>query len=63
MEILVFAISAGFRHYKTKEKFVPETYPLQPLDVQTLKQVYKNRVDSSSRLSDRRRSYAVQALS
>jgi hypothetical protein len=63
MEILIFAISAGFRHYKSEEKIVPEAYPLQPFDVQTLKQVYNTRVDSSSRTSDRRESYAIQALS
>jgi hypothetical protein len=63
MEILVFAFIARFRHYGPKEKFVPEPYQFQPFDVQTLKQVYNARVDSSSRLSDRRRSYAVQALS
>jgi hypothetical protein len=63
MEILIFAFVAGLKLYRSKEKFVPETYPFQPLDVQALKQVYNNRVDSSSRLSDRRKSYAVQALS
>jgi hypothetical protein len=63
MEILIFAFVAGLRLYRSEEKFVPETYPLQPLDVQTLKQVYKTRDDSSSRSSDQRRSYAVQALS
>jgi hypothetical protein len=63
MEILVFALSAVFRLYRPKEKFVPEQYPFQPFDVQTLKQVYNTRVDSSSRSSDRRESYAVQALS
>jgi hypothetical protein len=63
MEILIFAFVAGLRLYRSKEKFVPEPYQFQPIDVQTLKQVYNTRVDSSSRLSDRRRSYAVQALS
>jgi hypothetical protein len=63
MEILIYAISAGFRFYRSKEKFVPEAYPLQPFDLQTLKQVYNTRVDSSSRSSDRQQSYAVQALS
>jgi len=63
MEILVFAFVARFRQYGSKEKFVPEPYPFQPFDVQTLKQVYNTRVDSSSRWSDRRKSYAVQALS
>jgi len=63
MEILVFAFVAGFRLYRSKEKFVPEPYPFQAFDVQTLKQVYNARVDSSSRSPDRRESYAVQALS
>jgi hypothetical protein len=63
MEILVFAFVAGFRLYRSKEKFVPEPYPFQPFDLQTLKQVYNARVDSSSRSSDRPESYAVQALS
>lgn len=63
MEILVFAFIAGFRFYRSKEKFVPEPYPFQPFDIQTLKQVYKTRVDSSNRSSDRQESYAVQALS
>jgi hypothetical protein len=63
MEILVFAFIAGFKFYRRKEKFAPEPYPFQPFDVQTLKQVYNTRVDSSSRSSDRRESYAVQALS
>ena len=63
MEILVFAFIAVFKHYRSKEKFVPEPYPFQSFDVQTLRQVYHTRVDSSSRSSDRRESYAVQALS
>jgi hypothetical protein len=63
MEILVFAFIAGFRFYRPKEKFVPEPYPFQPFDVQTLKQVYNTRVDSSSRSSEQRESYSVQALS
>jgi hypothetical protein len=63
MEILIFAFVAGLSLYRSKEKFVPETYPLQTLDLQTLKQVYKTKDDSSNRLSDRRRSYPVQALS
>jgi hypothetical protein len=63
MEILVFAFVAGFELYRAKEKFVPEEYPLQPFDVQTLKQVYNARAGSSNRSSDRRESYAVRALS
>jgi hypothetical protein len=63
MEILVFALVAGFKIYKPKEKFVPEQYPFQPLDVQTLKQVYNARFDSSNRSFARSKSYAVQALS
>jgi hypothetical protein len=63
MEILVFAFVAGFKLYRAKEKFVPEPYPFQRLDVQTLKQVYNARVESSSSRSDRQRSYAVQAVS
>ncbi len=63
MEILVFALVAGFKIYKPKEKFVPEQYPFQPLDVQTLKQVYSGRFDSSKRSVTRPKSYAVRALS
>jgi hypothetical protein len=63
MEILIFAFVAGLSLYRSKEKFVPEPDQFQPIDVQTLKQVYNTRADSSSRSSDRRRSYAVQALS
>jgi hypothetical protein len=63
MEILVFAFSAGFRFYRPKEKFVPESYPFQPFDLQALKQVYNTKDESSSQSSDRRESYAVQALS
>jgi len=63
MEILIFAFAAGFKAYRPAEKFVPEPYPFQPLDVRALKQVYNARVDSSRRSSDRQKSYAVQALS
>jgi hypothetical protein len=63
MEILVFAFVAGFNLYRAKEKFVPEPYPFQRFDVQTLKQVYNARVESSNSPSDRQRSYAVQAVS
>jgi hypothetical protein len=63
MEILVFALVAGFKIYRPKEKFVPEPYRFQPLDVQTLKQVYTGRFDSSNRSLARPKSYAVQAAS
>ncbi len=63
MEILVYAIVAGFGLYAPEKKFVPEPYPFQPFDVQALNQVYNARVDSSNRSSGRRKSYAVEALS
>jgi hypothetical protein len=63
MEILVFALVAGFMIYQPKKKFVPEPYPFQPLDVQTLKHVYNARSDSSNRSFGRPKSYAAQAVS
>lgn len=63
MEILVFAIVAVHKLYRPEEKMVPETQTFQPLDIQALKQVYNTRIQSSSRWSDRRKPYAVQALS
>ena len=63
MEVLIFAFVAMMKLYRPKEKLVPEPHQFQPFDVQTLKQVYGARVESSSRSADRRESYAVQALS
>jgi hypothetical protein len=63
MEILVFALVSGFKLYRPQEKFVPEPDPFQRFDVQMLKHVYNLRADSSSRSSDRRKSYVVQAAS
>jgi hypothetical protein len=63
MEILVFALVAGFEFHKPKQKFVPEPYAFQRFDVQTLKQVYNLRVDSSDRPPNRRESYVIQAVS
>ena len=63
MEILIFALVAGFMIYQPKKKFVPEPYPFQPLDVQTLKHVYNARSDSSNRSFGRPKSYAAQPVS
>jgi hypothetical protein len=63
MEVLIFAFVAMMKLYRPKEKLAPEPHQFQPFDVQTLKQVYGTRVGSSSRSSDRRESYAVQAMS
>jgi hypothetical protein len=63
MEILVFALIAMTKLYKRKEKIVPEPHQFQPFDVQTLKQVYNARVQSSSRSSGRQESYVIQAAS
>jgi hypothetical protein len=63
MEVLIFAFIATTKFHRPKEKLVPEPDQFQPFDVQTLKHVYGARVGSSSRSSDRRKSYAVQAMS
>jgi hypothetical protein len=63
MEILVFALLAVFKLYRPEEKIVREPHQFQPLDVQVLEQVYHARVESSRPSSDRRESYAVQAVS
>jgi hypothetical protein len=63
MEILIFAIVAGIKIYQPKKKFVPEPYPFQPLDIQTLKHVYNARSDSSNRSFGRPKSYAAQPAS
>jgi hypothetical protein len=63
MEILVFALLAVFKLYRPEGKIVPEPHQFQPLDVQALQQVYHARVESSRPSSDRRKSYAVQAVS
>ena len=63
MEILIFALVAGFKIYQPKKKFVPEPYPFQSLDLQTLKHVYNARSDSSNRSTGRPEPYAVQAVS
>jgi hypothetical protein len=63
MEILTFALVAGFKIYTPEKRFIPEPYPFQPLDVQALKQVYNARFDSSNRSLVRPKPYAVQAAS
>ena len=63
MEILVFALVAFTKMISPKEMSVLEPEQFQPFDVQTLNQVYKARVESSRRSSDRQESYAVQAVS
>ena len=63
MEILVFALVAFTKMISRKEMSVLEPEQFQPFDVQTLNQVYKARVESSRRSSDRQESYAVQAVS
>lgn len=63
MEVLIFAFVAMMKLYGPKEKIVTEPYEFQSFDLQTLKQVYSARVESSRRSSDRRKSYAVEAMS
>jgi hypothetical protein len=63
MEILVFALLAITKLISPKEIPVAEPEQFQPFDVQTLDQVYKARVESSRRSSDRQEPYAVQAMS
>ncbi len=63
MEILVTAIVASIKLYRTKERMVIEPHHFQPFDLQALKQVYAARVESSTRLPQRPGSYRVQTAS
>ena len=63
MEALVFGIVAIMKLFRHEEKMAPEPLQFRPFDIQTLKQVYNGRVDSSNRPSARHQSYAAQALS
>jgi hypothetical protein len=63
MEALIFGIVAIMKLFRHDEKMVPEPLQFRPFDIQTLKQVYNGRVDSSNRPSARHQSYAAQALS
>jgi hypothetical protein len=63
MEILTFALVAGFKIYRPEKRSVAEPYPFQPLDVYALRQVYNARFDSSNRSNVQPKPYAVQAAS
>ena len=63
MEALIFGLVAIMKLFRHEEKMVSEPQQFRPFDIQTLKQVYNGRVDSSNRPSARHQSYAAQALS
>ena len=63
MEALVFALIAVRNGYYMQETIVPEPALFQPFDLQALKRSYKAEENSSSRPSDRPKSFVAQVAS
>jgi hypothetical protein len=63
MEALVFAIIAVRNGYKLEETIVSEPAEFQPFDLRALKRSYKAEENSSSRPSDRPKSFVARVAS
>jgi hypothetical protein len=63
MEALVFAIIAVRNGYTLQETIVPEPAEFQPLDLRALKRSYEAEENSTSRPSDRSRSFVAHVAS
>lgn len=63
MEPIVFAIAAIRNGYKQQETIVPEPAEFQPFDLRALKRSYEAEENSSSRPSDRPKSFVAHVAS
>ena len=63
MEALVFAMIAIRNGYKQQEIIVPEPAEFQPFDLRALKRSYEAEENSSSRPSDRSKSFVAHVAS
>jgi hypothetical protein len=63
MEALVFAIIAVRNGYTLQETIVPEPAEFQPFDLRALKRSYEAEENSTSRPSDRSRSFVAHVAS
>ena len=63
METIVFAIAAIRNGYKQQETIVPEPTEFQPFDLRALKRTYEAEENSSSRPSNRPKSFVAHVAS
>ena len=63
MEALVFAIIAVRNGYTLQETIVPEPAEFRPFDLRALKRSYEAEENSTSRPSDRSRSFVAHVAS
>jgi hypothetical protein len=63
MEPLALAIAVLCKGYTKQDTFVPEPAEFRPFDFRALKRSYDAEVSSSSRPSDRQKSFVTQAAS